>query len=76
MGNRAFVAFRGPVPLRGDPHNATVRTPRLGIMQVTGGGRSGALMAIVRLRNPNPQPGQQPDPHGCVCGGGGREVLT
>ncbi len=63
-GNRVFVALRGPVPLSGDPHNATGSTPGLGVMQVTAGGRNGAMIAIVPLRNPNQQPGQQPDPHG------------
>lgn len=63
-GNRLFVALRGPVPLSGDPHNATGSTPGLGIIQVTQAGRSGSLMAVVPLTNANQQSGQAPDPHG------------
>jgi hypothetical protein len=62
-GNRLFVALRGPTPLSGDPHNAVGSTPGLGVIQVTTGGRSGELKAIVPLRNPTQQPGQNPDPH-------------
>jgi hypothetical protein len=63
-GDRLFVAFRGPVPLSGDPHNAVGSTPGVGIIQITDGGRSGALMAILKITNPDQQPKQQPDPHG------------
>jgi hypothetical protein len=63
-GNRLFVALRGPVPLSGDPHNAIGSTPGLGVIQITRGGRSGSLMSIVRITNPNQQGTQQPDPHG------------
>jgi hypothetical protein len=63
-GNRLFVALRGPVPLSGDPHNAIGSTPGLGIIQVTEGGASGALVSIVRITNPLQQGAQQPDPHG------------
>jgi hypothetical protein len=63
-GNRLFVALRGPVPLSGDPHNATGTTPGLGIIQVTEGGTDGRLMAVVPLTNMNQQPGQAPDAHG------------
>jgi hypothetical protein len=63
-GDRLFVALRGPVPLSGDPHNATGTTPGLGIIQVTDGGRRGHLMAVVPLTNANQQPGQAPDAHG------------
>jgi hypothetical protein len=63
-GNRIFVALRGSVPLSGDPHNATGSTPGLGIIRVTDGGRSGSLVSIVRMTNPNQQGTQQPDPHG------------
>ncbi len=62
-GNRLFVALRGPTPLSGDPHNAVGSTPGLGVIDVTTGGRSGELKAIVPLRNPTQQPGQNPDPH-------------
>jgi hypothetical protein len=63
-GSRLFVALRGPVPLSGDPHNATGSTPGLGIIQVTHGGFSGSLVSIVRIQNPLQQGTQQPDPHG------------
>ena len=63
-GTRLFVALRGPVPLSGDPHNAPGSTPGLGIIQVTHGGRSGRLAAVVPLTNPWQQPGQAPDAHG------------
>jgi hypothetical protein len=62
--NRMFVALRGPVPLSGDPHNATGSTPGLGIIQLRQGGRSGKLIAVVPMTNPNQQPGQAPDAHG------------
>jgi hypothetical protein len=58
------VALRGPVPLSGDPHNAIGSTPGLGIIDVSDGGRSGSLTAIVRITNPTQQEKQQPDPHG------------
>lgn len=76
-GDRIFVALRGPVPLSGDPHNATGATPGLGVIQLTDGGRSGSLTAIVPIDNPRQQSGQQPDPHGLrvrlrAGGAGGR----
>jgi hypothetical protein len=61
-GNRLFVALRGRTPLSGDPHNARGDTPGLGVLQVDGNGRSGALIAIVPLENPI-NPGTT-DPHG------------
>jgi len=39
-------------------------TPGLGIIDITEGGRSGALTTTVRITNPNQQEKQQPDPHG------------
>jgi hypothetical protein len=63
-GNRLFVALRGPVPLSGDPHNATGSTPGMGIIRVTGRGRRGKLLAVIPMTNPNQQPGQSPDAHG------------
>ena len=63
-GTRLFVALRGSIPLSGDPHNATGTTPGLGIIEVSGDGRTGSLAAIVRIANPNQQDKQQPDPHG------------
>jgi hypothetical protein len=63
-GDRLFVALRGSVPLSGDPHNATGSTPGLGIIQVTHGGRAGALVAVVPMTNALQQPKQGPDAHG------------
>lgn len=63
-GTRLFVALRGPMPLSGDPHNATGSTPGLGVIEVTDGGRTGRLVAIVPMTNPSQQPKQAPDPHG------------
>jgi hypothetical protein len=63
-GERLFVALRGPVPLSGDPHNATGTTPGLGIIEVAEGGRTGKLMTVVPLINPSQQAGQAPDAHG------------
>jgi hypothetical protein len=64
--NRLFVALRGPVPLSGDPHNARGTTPGLGLIQVTQGGRTGKLMAVVPMTNASQQPGQAPDAHGLL----------
>ncbi len=63
-GNLVFVALRGPTPLSGDPHNATGATPGLGIIEVTEGGRSGRLRAIVRLTNVGEDGVERADPHG------------
>jgi hypothetical protein len=63
-GNRLFVALRGPLPLSGDPHNATGNTPGLGIIQLRQEGRSGELLTVVPLTNAFQQPGQAPDAHG------------
>jgi hypothetical protein len=63
-GDRLFVALRGPVPLSGDPHNAVGSTPGVGIIQITDGGRTGALVSILPVTNPTQQEKQQPDPHG------------
>jgi hypothetical protein len=63
-GHLLFVALRGPVPLSGDPHNAVGSTPGLGVIRIAGGGRRGALSAIVPVTNPMQQANQRPDPHG------------
>jgi hypothetical protein len=63
-GDRLFVALRGPVPLSGDPHNATGTTPGLGVIRVTEGGRGGDLIGVVPMTNPQQQADQAPDPHG------------
>jgi hypothetical protein len=63
-GDLVFVAFRGPTPLSGDPHNATGTTPGLGILDVTEGGRNGRLSRIVRLTNVGADGVERADPHG------------
>jgi hypothetical protein len=63
-GNRLFVALRGPVPLSGDPHNATGTTPGLGIIRTSRNGETGRLVAVVPMTNAMQQPGQAPDAHG------------
>ncbi len=60
-GNRMFVTLRGPTPQSGG-HAAIGNTPGLGVIRVTDGGRSGDLIGIALL--PEPQPGVAPDPHG------------
>jgi DNA-binding beta-propeller fold protein YncE len=63
-GSLVFVALRGPTPLSGDPHNATGATPGMGIVEVTGGGRTGQLRTIVRLTNVGADGVERADPHG------------
>lgn len=63
-GRLVFVAFRGPTPLSGDPHNATGSTPGLAVMEVTEDGRNGRLAGIVRLTNVGEDGVERADPHG------------
>lgn len=58
-----FVAFRGPTPLSGDPHNAKGSTPGLAILEVLDGGRNGRLLALVRLTNVGGDGVERADPH-------------
>ena len=62
-GNLVFVAFRGPTPLSGDPHNAKGSTPGLGVLEVLDGGRNGRLLALVRLTNVGSDGVERADPH-------------
>ena len=51
-GNRVFVALRGPNPLTANVttvDNAVGATPGLGIMRVTGSGRTGVFQAIAPI---------------------------
>jgi hypothetical protein len=50
-GERVFVAFRGSLPLSGDPHIATGTTPGLGIIEVESDGLNGRLVALIRVTN-------------------------
>ncbi|MGQ0766921.1 MAG: hypothetical protein ACT4OZ_14830 [Gemmatimonadota bacterium] len=62
-GNRLFVALRGPTPLSGDPHIATGKTPGLGIIRLTEGGRSGSLTSIIRVTNVDDAGVERADAH-------------
>jgi hypothetical protein len=63
-GERVFVAFRGPTPLSGDPHNATGATPGLAILEVLDSGRNGRLLGLIRLTNVGTDGVERADPHG------------
>ena len=63
-GDLVFVAFRGPTPLSGDPHNAKGTTPGLAILEVLDGGKNGRLVGIVRLTNVGADGVERADPHG------------
>jgi DNA-binding beta-propeller fold protein YncE len=63
-GDRVFVAFRGPTPLSGDPHNAKGSTPGLAIIEVLEGGRNGRLLGLLRLTNVGADGVERADPHG------------
>jgi DNA-binding beta-propeller fold protein YncE len=61
--DRVFVAFRGPTPLSGDPHNAKGSTPGLAVLEVLDGGRNGRLLGLVRLTNVGADGVERADPH-------------
>lgn len=63
-GNRIFTSLRGPNPLSGDPHASTGAIPGLGIIQVTQGGRTGFMKAIVPISNLDSSSVQRADAHG------------
>jgi hypothetical protein len=63
-GSRIFVSLRGPLPLTGDPHAATGSTPGLGVIQVTTGGSSGFVKAVVRISNVDAAGVERADAHG------------
>jgi hypothetical protein len=62
-GDRVFVAFRGPTPLSGDPHNATGSTPGLAVLEVSENGRNGRVAGLVRLTNVGTDGVERADPH-------------
>jgi hypothetical protein len=62
-GSLVFVAFRGPTPLSGDPHNAKGDTPGLAVLEVLDGGRNGRLLGLVRLTNVGSDGVERADPH-------------
>jgi hypothetical protein len=62
-GDRVFVAFRGPTPLSGDPHNATGSTPGVAVLEVTENGRNGRVAGLIRLTNVGADGVERADPH-------------
>lgn len=62
-GNRIFLSLRGPNPLSGDPHASTGATPGLGIVQVTGNGRTGFTKAIRLISNLDANGVERADAH-------------
>jgi hypothetical protein len=63
LQDRVFVAFRGPTPLSGDPHNARGSTPGLAIIEVLEGGRSGRVIGLIRMTNVGADGVERADPH-------------
>ena len=63
-GDLIFVTLRGPTPLSGDPHVSTGATPGLGVIRRRQDGRSGELVAIHRITNPDAGGVERADPHG------------
>ena len=61
-GDLVFVALRGPTPLSGRPAQRDRRHAGLGVIEVTEGGRSGRLKAIVRLTNVGEDGVERADP--------------
>ena len=62
-GRFVFVAFRGPTPLSGDPHNAKGSTPGLAVLEVLEGGGNGRVVGLVRLTNMGKDGVERADPH-------------
>jgi DNA-binding beta-propeller fold protein YncE len=63
-GDLLFVTLRGPTPLSGDPHVSTGSTPGLGVLRLRGNGRTGELVAVHRITNPDAGGVERADPHG------------
>jgi hypothetical protein len=63
LGNRFYVALRGPKPQTG-AHAAVGTTPGLGIITLTQAGRNGSLTHVLRTSFINPVDGsEESDPH-------------
>jgi len=63
LGNRIYVALRGPKPQTG-AHAAVGKTPGLGIIGLTQGGKSGSLTHVLRTNLSNPvDNSEESDPH-------------
>lgn len=66
LGNRVFIALRGPQPQTG-AHASAGNTPGLGIMSVTDGGANGQMTHVYPTNYRNPFNGsEESDPHGMV----------
>lgn len=65
LGNRFYMALRGPKPQTGSPHVATGETPGLGILTLSRGGAFGTLTHVFRTTLQNPiDRSEESDPHG------------
>ena len=62
-GSHAFLSLRGPMPLTADPHVSTGSTPGVGIVKVTGGGRSGVFEAVAPVSNVDASGVERADVH-------------
>jgi len=65
-GSYVFLALRGPSPLTGNDkavNNAVGSTPGVGVVKVSGGGKSGELIGIARVSNMKDGK-ETADPHG------------
>jgi hypothetical protein len=63
LGNRIYIALRGPKPQTG-AHAAQGQTPGLGIIDLWQAGRTGELSQVLRTTFPNPVDGsEESDPH-------------
>jgi DNA-binding beta-propeller fold protein YncE len=50
-GRHVFMSLRGPNPLTADPHVSTGSTPGVGVIKVTGNGRSGHFEGLAPASN-------------------------
>jgi len=65
LGNRFYVALRGPKPQTGSPHVAVGSTPGLAIIQISHAGAHGRMTSVLRTRFVNPvDQTEESDPHG------------
>lgn len=65
LGDRFYLALRGPKPQTGSPHVATGGTPGLGILKLNDGGAWGMLENVLQTKMTNPiDSTEESDPHG------------
>lgn len=62
-GSHVFMSLRGPNPLTADPHVSTGSTPGVGVIKVTGGGKSGKVEAIAPASNIDSSDVERADVH-------------